>query len=783
MYERIPKELQILNQWVNWRYEDKGGKKPTKIPYNPKNAKKADVTDSLTWGSFAEALTYLEHNPNMADGIGFVFTDEDPYAFIDFDAPEDMSPEEMQKVYDRQMELFREFDSYSERSPSGNGLHIIVKGKILSGRRRSCIEIYSSERYATFTGNVFRESPIAERNELLNILYKRMGEGRNNSTAGGFYANAPQTEEDAEVIVHASSAANGEKFDALHTGRWQEYYQSQSEADFAYVDIIAFYTQNREQVSRIFRNSALGQRDKAKRDDYVNYMLNRCFDRMLPPVDIEGLRVQMEEALKRIKEAEQPAEKSYVINRTEPVVNTELQKISESSPYTVPPGLVGDIARFIYEQSPRPVPEISLAGAISLVCGIAGRSYNISGSGINQYILLLAKTGTGKEAMARGIGKLMNEVGKTVPASKDFRGPGSIASPQALLKQFANKPSFLTILGEFGIELQIMSSPHANDNKKGLMRTLLELYHKSGQGDTVQEMVYSEKEKNVAVITAPSLTLLGESTPETFYKALDETMIDSGLMPRFTCIEYHGQRPDLNPDHLEARPSFELIDKLSALCAHSLMLNSQNTAVTVKLDEAAQTMMDSFDRYITDEMRASDRQLKANLWNRVHMKALRLAATVAVGINPYNPIVDTNTASWAINVVLADVKNMLNRFDAGDVGENNEESKRLKEVVRVVREYMMKSWPEVAKYMGNDGVAVFSHKIVPWGYIQRRCVTLAAFKTNAGRPAHATDMVKKTVQILVERGDLAKIDHPTAMEMLGKPVNGYMVAVPRTFEL
>ena len=55
------------------------------------------------------------------------------------------------------------------------------------------------------------------------------------------------------------------------------------EADFALVDILAFYSHNKAQIARIFRASALGQRDKAKRNDYVNYMLNKCFDRILPP--------------------------------------------------------------------------------------------------------------------------------------------------------------------------------------------------------------------------------------------------------------------------------------------------------------------------------------------------------------------------------------------------------------------------------------------------------------------------------------------------------------------
>lgn len=69
-----------------------------------------------------------------------------------------------------------------------------------------------------------------------------------------------------------------------------------------------------------------------------------------------------------------------------------------------PPGLIGEIAQYIYDQSPRPHLSISLAGAIAFMAGICGRSYNTyTGAGLNQYILLLASTGMGKEAAAGGI--------------------------------------------------------------------------------------------------------------------------------------------------------------------------------------------------------------------------------------------------------------------------------------------------------------------------------------------------------------------------------------------
>ena len=83
MFSNIPAEMRALNSWVVWKYEDIGAKKPTKIPYNPKNGNMANVNDPDTWASFEEAFNY--YNLGNCSGIGFVFSDRDPYSFIDLD--------------------------------------------------------------------------------------------------------------------------------------------------------------------------------------------------------------------------------------------------------------------------------------------------------------------------------------------------------------------------------------------------------------------------------------------------------------------------------------------------------------------------------------------------------------------------------------------------------------------------------------------------------------------------------------------------------------------------
>lgn len=772
MYQNIPNEMRIYPQWVMWRYEDTDSKKPTKVPYSARTGTLASVTDANTWGSFDECVNAM--NTGWYSGIGFVLTDNDPFAFIDLD-----DTKGDQTALDRQIKVFNEFDSYAERSPSGSGLHIIVKGAIPAGRRRSFIEIYSSARYMTMTGDIYRNAPIKEQGEMLNVLWSQMSQG---SVATAHYAGLAEAKEtDEQVYMRAVAAANGDKFSELYAGKWEGMYSSQSEADFALVDIIAFYTQNRAQISRMFRASGLGQRDKAKRDDYVSYMLNKCFDRMMPPVDIDGLRNKLDEAIATKEAAERAAALSQNSNATNHATAPVPTIPVTSKVYSVPPGLVGEIAQFIYAQAPRPVPEIALAGALGLVSGIVGRAYNISSTGLNQYVLLLAPTGTGKEAIASGIDKLMAQVIRTVPAAVDFIGPGEIASSQAVIKYMSKGPtSFVSLVGEFGIYLQQMASVNAPPHLTGLRRFLLDAYNKSGEGKVLRPSIYSDRDKNTAAVLAPAFTLMGESTPEKFYEGLHEGLISEGLLPRFTMIEYHGERPALNPAHSTAQPSFELIDRLSTLCAHALMLNSQHKAIHVQTQPDAKALFDQFDAHCDANINTSDREIRRHLWNRAHVKALKLAAVIAVGCNPYDPTINADIASWAINLVVADVRNLLGRFDAGEIGIDNDETKQLAKVIAAVKDYVVSPWADVAKYAGDGVSNLHSARIMPYSYVQRKLASVAVFRKDR---SGATNAIKRALKTLCERGDLQEVSRATLSKDYGTTAVAYMIAHPGVFGL
>lgn len=148
-FEAIPDELRRRRQWIVWKYE-KRGDEYTKVPYIVGGVGKASTTDSETWRTFEEAEKALR--TGRYDGIGFVFSSGDPFAGVDLDKCRNPETGELEAWAAK---IVQDLDGYAEASPSGTGVHVIVRGKA-PNKKRGRVEAYSSERYFTMTGQVLR---------------------------------------------------------------------------------------------------------------------------------------------------------------------------------------------------------------------------------------------------------------------------------------------------------------------------------------------------------------------------------------------------------------------------------------------------------------------------------------------------------------------------------------------------------------------------------------------------------------------------------------------------
>jgi len=235
---QLPDELKAENSWVLWKKKRRNGK-VTKVAYQVDH-RQASSTDPATWTTFETAATAFERD-GFFDGIGFVFHPESPYAGADID---DVTEERAQHWIDR-------FDSYTERSPSGNGFHIICKATVPTGTNREEGELYSSGRFFTMTGDVVRDAPVRDAQDAADEFYKYLR--RDDEPPKERAAQTSPILTDAEVVRLAENAKHGDEFSAVYRGGGQ--FKSGSERDLSLASRIAFWTQDEGQIERIMRGS------------------------------------------------------------------------------------------------------------------------------------------------------------------------------------------------------------------------------------------------------------------------------------------------------------------------------------------------------------------------------------------------------------------------------------------------------------------------------------------------------------------------------------------------
>ncbi|MEG0875025.1 MAG: AAA family ATPase [Clostridiales bacterium] len=231
-----------------------------KVPYNPKTGNMAKPNDPKTFGTYEEAAAVVEkyHGFGVSLGEGLSAVDID-HCIIDAK----LSPM-AQAVIDY-------FQSYTEISPSGAGIRILFyshgvtydKERYYFKNSKIGLELYLShqtDRYVTVTGNEHPQSyPIRAltQDEVNNFAEQYMKRPEKKKK--------PQSQKkpkcslsDMEILDKAMDSKNGDLFTALFNGDWQRQYQSQSEADLAFCNLLGFWCGcEYVKMDGIFRQSGL----------------------------------------------------------------------------------------------------------------------------------------------------------------------------------------------------------------------------------------------------------------------------------------------------------------------------------------------------------------------------------------------------------------------------------------------------------------------------------------------------------------------------------------------
>jgi putative DNA primase/helicase len=262
----IPEELKS-ESFMLWRYEERDGRM-TKPPLNPHTGFRGDVTDPIQWADYETALSAHQSGRYRSNGISVLVHPDSGLVGLDLDhcIVDGKFSEEAQEIVDGVC-------SYSEISPSGEGVRIFLYGKLPDkGRRRGNFECYDKGRHLTVTGNHILGTPdkINNNQETLDWFHRKFIAGETISDETEIHKLPDQintesdqspsqvsTAETKSILEKIRASKQKDKFDRLFKGDIAEY-SSQSEADLALCSILAFWTgRNNSFIDEVFRKSGL----------------------------------------------------------------------------------------------------------------------------------------------------------------------------------------------------------------------------------------------------------------------------------------------------------------------------------------------------------------------------------------------------------------------------------------------------------------------------------------------------------------------------------------------
>lgn len=694
MLSNIPEELKVLKQWVSVSIED-----GVKIPYIAGTNYKASSTDPSNWRTFDEAAN------DDKEHVGFVLTNS--YVFIDLD---DLEDPDQQKVYAR-------FNTYSQRSVSGRGVHLICKGGFEgSGKHPTSPKagIFQTGRYVLMTGDILDGrttiNPIPK--EDIQTVHAWLSSGPEIPTTD--LVEQKSNVSDEEVCKRANERYF--RFKHLVRGEWQQfpdYNNNHSEADHALLQMFCNFTPSNEQVVSLFLRSGMCNEERAAKKGNLERYAYRSIVKARSKQKYLGIEI-----------------KNHVEFEEEKKPMQLLGSCSDID--AMPEGLMKRTASWLWETAEYPLQEAHLAATFATFAVMSGRNYQtFTGSGHNAWIVLLAGTGTGKNEYQNGISSILKAVSDIDPNRTKFMQHfvGELASGPSVEDTLAGRNRCLAYFAEFDRSYCEMTAPNAAPHHRSLKSSLLNTYMQSGENGYLWRRQKARQRGQDAPdetpIQAPCLVLGGESTPEAFYSKLSSHEVATGFLQRFSILhakqESISRRPSPNarkkmPDDL-ARDLLEFFTRCDAM-------ERDNEFVVVKPSKEAREMIREYRDMKRDNVIDGHDQISKECDTRAGLKVIRYASELAISANWKKPLVTTEHVKWAIQFVDDADQALLNQFASGAVGMG--QNKQEADIIACFKTYAKMSTAQ-RKKAGIPEELAGAKEVLPHNFLKRKVVILPAF--------------------------------------------------------
>lgn len=288
-FEKIPEELQSEPQWLLWKAVPDPDK-PNELKKTPYGVDKKALEG---WSSKPKLFTFkqvkfaYETNDGFFTGIGFR-PQGTPFQILDLDS--DLGIEDLNQV----IKAFALETSYCEKSPSGKGLHMVVRGEVPATLRRKkkiemdyetvTIEFFTGSGWTTFTGDRFNDKGIKHDQRSINWLIEtfELVEDEIPTSTPATQTATCLTASEARDMIRNSTAENVKRLnDILEKGHASEFAKGdESATDQSVITSLIYWTGGqRESIKEILNDSALKREKWTKHKKYLDMSITKALNK------------------------------------------------------------------------------------------------------------------------------------------------------------------------------------------------------------------------------------------------------------------------------------------------------------------------------------------------------------------------------------------------------------------------------------------------------------------------------------------------------------------------